>query len=121
MKKTLVAAVLAISVLTCVHAQNEAVYYYYKGQKSYVPVTYQRVVVCVKNQLSFTGAKSSIVSLLSVKQDSVKKTSTLNQLVIHLGGKADQIAKNAVSLLRTKAFIEYVHPCLIGVSGKYAS
>jgi subtilisin family serine protease len=121
MKRLLLACILFAGMCNNVIAQNSTIYYYYHGKKVFVPQTFERLSIGIKDQKYFAGARSTITSLLNIKLDSIKKTGAAYQFAIHLTKEQQLTAKATIAKLLKNEFISYVHPFLTGSPGTLAS
>ena len=85
-----------------------------------MPVTYIQLVAGIKKETSLSGTKNKLAAELQLSPDSLKATSTAGQVVINTG-KGEAAGKILAANLLKKDAIAYVHPCLVGPSGKLAS
>jgi subtilisin family serine protease len=121
MKKPLLTALCLLLIYACALGQQETVYYYYKGAKVTVPVTYQRLLVGVKKGASFANKAAALAGVTGLVKDSVKPNGAEGQYVVHLAGNQVLGAKlMAANLLKNKD-IAFVHPFLTGSAGGLVS
>lgn len=96
--------------------------YYYKGEKIYLPVSYDRVLVEVKQGRSVNLIRKSIARLMVVAEDSIEPTGLPNQVIMKLGNNAQKLkAKESLSKLDALPEILFSRPFFKSSSGKYNS
>ncbi len=124
-RKYFIAITLAIFLfsLNITNAQSrEQISYYYKGEKVYYPVSYDRLIIELAPGRSFAEHKSSIAKLIAVSEDSLQEISFTNQVLIKVGKdvRNTEIAA-AVTKLKNSPDLLYARPVFKTSSGKYVS
>ena len=101
---------------------KEQVSYYYKGEKVYYPVSYDRLIIEIAPGRSFAEQKSSIARLIAVSEDSLQAISYANQVLVKLGKNVQKTeAVSAVTKLKSSTDVLYARPVFKTSSGKYSS
>ncbi len=120
MRKILLPLLFLLLYFTANAQTNEQVSYYYKGQKVYYPVSYDRLVVGIAPGRSFNQLKGTVASLIAISADSLQETLDGKQFLIKLGHKVKDIAP-LISKLKQNNSILYARPVFLSESGKYNS
>ncbi|WP_207632598.1 S8 family serine peptidase [Foetidibacter luteolus] len=119
MKKPLLFFLTAI-VSCSIAAQDAPVHYYYKGQKQYVPVTFERILVGVEQRDAKN--KLSLAREMGVNADSVIPAARPGQYIIRTGNAGSKVAiTSKVEKMRRDKTISFMHPFLRSPSGKLVS
>ncbi len=101
---------------------REQISYYYKGEKVYYPVSYDRLIIEPIPGRSFAELKKSIAKLIAIAEDSLQAISYSNQVLVKFGKnvrKAEAVA--AITKLKSSPDLLYVRPVFKNESGQYVS
>ncbi|MBL0356868.1 MAG: S8 family serine peptidase [Chitinophagaceae bacterium] len=114
---------LILALFLLYHSANaqsaERIYYYYKGQKIYYPVSYNRLVAEMKPGYSFTVLQNHIANLLKIPKDSVEQTFVSNQLIVKRN--ANPLDGASLSALQILPGLLFIRPVFVTPSGNYNS
>ena len=124
MKKLILSFALLLVIFSASAQSGESISYYYKGQKIYYPVSYDRLIAGIAPGYAFSDYKSLIARTLSMPEDSIAETLNNKQFIIKLGRQARGAKKNTeaiVSKLKTLSYILFARPVFVGPSGNYNS
>ncbi len=114
---------ICLCTLNIANAQSrEQISYYYKGEKVYYPVSYDRLIIELAPGRSFAELKKSIAKLIAVAEDSLQSISYANHVLVKLGINVRKTeAAAAVAKLKSSPDVLYARPVFKTSSGKYSS
>jgi subtilisin family serine protease len=122
MKKLFLPFVLMLFFFTANAQSREQIFYYYKGEKVYYPVSYDRLIIELAPGKSFVEHKKSIAKLIAVSEDSLQEISFSNQVLVKIGKNArKKEAFSSVTKLKGSSEVLYARPVIKSPSGKYVS
>ena len=122
MKKLLLPILLILQVFTATAQEDGNISYYYKGEKIYLPVSYDRVLIEVRQGRPVTQVKKSIARLIGVTEDSMEVGGLSNQVMVKLSrNTSDSKAKTSLSKLDALPEVLFSRPVFKSASGKYSS
>ena len=84
MKKFLLPLAFVLMCIVANAQRGKQIYYYYKGQKVFFPVSNDRLVVGIQPG-SFSSLKARVASLAGIAADSIIQTQRGKQLLVKLG------------------------------------
>ena len=97
----------------------DKVFYYYRGEKLFVPVSTSRIVFQLKDNETLSSRKTELSALLGVPEADIIAMAKDRQASV----KTPLIFTNSditrlVNLLRGKVYLKYAHPCFKSDKGK---
>jgi len=122
MKKILSAFLLILIAFNANAQSNEKISYYYKGQKIYLPISYDRVLIEVKAGSRAGSLKKSIASSMGLPEDSIELTGLPNQVLAKVGKNVQkQMGMAAINKLNAASGILFAHHVFLSQTAKYNS
>ncbi|NNV58045.1 S8 family serine peptidase, partial [Limnovirga soli] len=121
MKKLILHLFMLLLFIPAIAQKKEQVFYYYKGQKVYYPVSYDRLVVGIKSGHTFNELKNTVAALISVPADSLEEGFGGKQILVKLGINKVKDITPIVTKLKQNTNLLYSRPVFKSQDGKYNS
>jgi subtilisin family serine protease len=120
MKKLLFSFFLLLIFANANAQEKESIFYYYKGEKHFYPVSYDRLVVGVEHTSDAIERRANIAELAGLPLDSVVSNFQFELLLKCKGKKVSEV-KSIMNKLRLTTYIHYARPVFLSESGQYNS
>ena len=121
MKKVLFYTVFVLLAFAANAQKGRSIYYYYKGQKLYYPVSTDRLLVGTDPSLSFAGRRQSFARSIGIAPDSLEEVISGKQFIVKLGRNSKRDEITIIAKLLQQPGIRYARPVFLSPSGKYNS
>jgi hypothetical protein len=120
MMKKLLLLIMAFScAINLTFAQPvEREHYYYDGKKVFFPISYEQVVIALKDNQPVEERRTEIAILTGKSKDSILLTATKHELTIRYSSANRAAAISAIQLLLKKSYVKYARGGLLSTSGK---
>lgn len=100
---------------------KEQIYYYFKGQKVYYPVSYDRLIVGIQPGHTFKELRAAVAALIKVPADSLEEAFGGKQILVKLGINKVKDVAPFIAKLKQNKYLLYARPVFKSVSGNYNS
>jgi len=108
---------LLLILFYSVHAQTGGkIAYYYKGKLISFPVNNSRLVIRLAAGQTAAQLKARLSSMAKIADTAIRPLGNAKLIVVNIGNSSNPF--KTISLLRTQAHADFVHPCFASSSGK---
>ncbi len=121
MKKILLPLFMLLLVFTANAQSKRSIYYYYKGEKVYYPVSTDRLIVGMNQTMAFAELKFIVANAIGISADSLQEVQDNKQFIIKFGKNKLVDEKPYVTKLLQLQWIQFARPVFLSESGKYNS